>query len=356
MRIVAARIAPFRLPVVAPLPGGVRVRDGFVLRLESDAGLRGLGEASPSFWVGGEDRGAARSSLERIVEAVGGGPSTEDLAGLAPDLVPSARSALETSLLDLEARARGVPLAVLLGGETAPLEIAALVPGESAAAVAEAAGVRIRQGFRSFKLKVGGRSLEEDVERVAALRRSAGPSASIRLDANRAWTLRQARRALERFARFDIALVEEPLGAPDLAELERLRRETRVPIALDESVCDADDLERVVETRALDVLVIKAARMGGPRAALGLARRARARGLGVFVTDSIETSIGRSLALHLAGALPAPRAPVGLGGAMLLAGDVVGKGGIGATPTSRPAGPGLGVELADERQGATPDA
>src|SRR5206468_2177066 len=121
----------------------------------------------------------------------------------------------------------------------------------------------------------------------------------------------------------------------------RLRAATGVPIAVDESIGDPEDLERVAAARAADVVVLKLARLGGPRSLMTMADRARAAGLLVVLTDSIDTAIGRSAVAHVACALSI--AEVGLGGARLLAEDVDGGGSTGAEFT--PSGPGLGVTL-----------
>ncbi|MGH7856940.1 MAG: hypothetical protein ACREQY_06370, partial [Candidatus Binatia bacterium] len=113
MRIVAAKIVPYRLRALGPL-GGARWREGFILRLEGRSGLAGLGEASPAPWVGGESQEEARASLCRATAAVASAPSFAEFHAFLPTLVPSARNALETALLDLEARERGVPLSEIL--------------------------------------------------------------------------------------------------------------------------------------------------------------------------------------------------------------------------------------------------
>ncbi|MFM7736876.1 MAG: enolase C-terminal domain-like protein, partial [Alphaproteobacteria bacterium] len=117
----------------------------------------------------------------------------------------------------------------------------------------------------------------------------------------------------------DLELVEEPLAGSPPLELARLRRATGVPIGLDESVVDMNDLERFDACEACDAVVLKLARLGGPRAAVAIARRARELGLEVTWTDSIETRVGRQATLHAAAADgPVHRRAVGLGGAVLL--------------------------------------
>jgi O-succinylbenzoate synthase len=115
-----------------------------------------------------------------------------------------------------------------------------------------------------------------------------------------------------------------------------------VALAADESITGLTDLRALAATGALDVVVLKAQRLGGPTALLELAREARRLGAAVVVTDSIETSVGRALAAHAAAALEGEPLPVGLGGAMLMQGDPLGTAVVEAARV-RAAGPGLGI-------------
>src|SRR5262249_6180626 len=176
------------------------------------------------------------------------------------------------------------------------------------------------RGHTTFKLKIGQGSLERDALRVAALRHSVGPSARIRLDANGAWSAAEAARALERLARFDLEHVEEPLAAA--AGFAARGARTPVPLALEAGALDPAALERALALRSADVLVLKPALVGGLRAALALARRARAAGLAVVATSLLDSALGVAAALQLAAALPGPSPACGLATGELLALDL----------------------------------
>jgi O-succinylbenzoate synthase len=89
-------------------------------------------------------------------------------------------------------------------------------------------------------------------------------------------------------------------------------------------------------------VVLKPARLGGPTAVLEVAREAARFGITVVVTDSIETSVGRALAAHVAAALPGEVQPIGLGGASVLESDPHGLLPV-QLPRLRVSGPGLGL-------------
>jgi o-succinylbenzoate synthase len=338
MRVVGAEFAQFSLPLRGPLitgRGAVSQRVGFVLRLHGEDGVVGLGEASPAFWLGEERLEETERSLREIVrhERFDCMPKSE--------VSRAAVCAVETALLDLDARTSGVSAAVRLGGAAPqPIRRSALLVEPGLQGLAREVERVLEEGVRSLKLKVGGSS-RRDLRRLEQVRRHAGPTVAIVLDANRSWSFDEARAALDGFAAFAPAWVEEPLRADDLGELARLRRATGVPIAVDESIRDVEGLDRVAAACAADVAVLKLARLGGPRSVMAIAARARAAGLRVALTDSIETAIGRSAVAHVACVLSI--AEVGLGGARLLAEDVDGFGLTSAVFT--PSGPGLGVTL-----------
>jgi L-Ala-D/L-Glu epimerase len=326
-----AEFAAFSVALRTPLTtarGAVTHRDGFLLRVHGEHGLVGLGEANPASWVDGESLEATERSLRELAR----GSDRGDV------LSPAARSALDTALLDLDARRAGAPACRHLGGSPQPVPLAALLGRATEAGLAKELAQALREGFGCFKLKVGG-DLASDLARLSLVRREGGQCTAIRLDANRAWTLDEARRALDAFAAFAPEHVEEPLRSSEPSELARLRVETVVPIAADESLRNPDDLEKLAAEHAVDVAVLKLARLGGPRPTLALAQRAIELGLRVVLTDSIDTVIGRAAALHVASALPAPIRFVGLAGSRLLAADVP------SGAVLEPSGPGIGVTL-----------
>ncbi len=331
MRIRAAEVTELRWPLAVPLRtsrGALRERRGFVLALIAESGAVGLGEASPATWVGAEELDAARASLGEIAALCRAGTTREgrDLAvALAGRLTPAAAAALDGALLDLAARERGISVADLLAesdepahGAAATVAISALLVETSSPAVAREAAARAAQGFSTCKLKVGRPNPEVDLRRIAAVSRALPATARLRLDANRAWSAAQADAFFARIDASRVEFVEEPLADPTAAALAELRGRRGIRVALDESVDSVARLEELAAARALDVVILKAARLGGLRPALHLARVARDLDLDVVVTDSLEGPIGMTAAVELAAALPAPRRAVGLGGARLL--------------------------------------
>lgn len=176
---------------------------------------------------------------------------------------------------------------------------------------------------RTVKIKVAerGETLADDVARVRETRRLLGPAGRIRLDANGAWTVDEAEHAVRALEQFDLEYVEQPCATvPELAELRRRIHRIDVLVAADESVRKAADPLAVARAEAADLLVIKAAPLGGIDRALAIVAEA---GLPAVVSSALDSSIGLAMGAELAARLPALDYDCGLGTAALLADDVV---------------------------------
>jgi len=194
-----------------------------------------------------------------------------------------------------------------------------------AVAADEVAGILARyDGCSTAKVKVAevGQRVQDDVDRVAAVRDVMGPGARIRVDANGGWTVAEATDALRRLSAYGLEYAEQPCASVD--ELAALRvslasQGIDVLVAADESIRRASDPMRVVRQEAADVIVVKVAPLGGVRSALELALEC---GLPTVVSSALDTSVGIRAGLALAAALPELPFACGLSTVELLAGDV----------------------------------
>ena len=372
LKIIGAQLYPICLPLAKAVTNAqarVTERRGTLVRLVSDSGEAGWGEASPYPGFGLESLEASRSVLADAAAALIGSDVArlDELQARVTQLTMSsgcARAAVETAVLDLWARAERKPMFELLTPEhgAAPrmIECNALVTGDELDALERAARTELANGFGSFKLKLGALDLERDLARVARLREVVGPSAKIRLDANQGYGQGVARdidgmsdalAALESFACHQIEYLEQPLAADALETMAALCKNSPVPLAADESVVTETDALRVIEAGAADLLVIKPSALGGPSASLRVARAARQAGVGVVVTSLLDSAVGVSAAHQVAiaiaseGALPA----CGLATGGLLARDValLEPPVRGCLP--HPTRAGLGIEMDESR-------
>src|SRR3569833_3174817 len=176
-------------------------------------------------------------------------------------------------------------------------------------------------GCRTAKVKVADprSTVAQDCERVAAVRDALGPSGAVRIDANMAWDVDTAVRAITDLDRAAGGLEYAEQPCPTIEDLAAGRRRVPVRIAADESIRRAEDPLKVAVAGAADIAVLKVSPLGGVRRALEVAE---ACGLPCVVSSAVETSVGLAAGLALAGALPELEFACGLGTISLLEGDV----------------------------------
>ncbi len=297
----ADRVAvPFRRPFATGAGMWVE-REGWLLRLTDRDGRTGIGEAVLEPQDGEVASTVLRLLIREAVELAQGGtmPSAEELEGHGRP-GRALRAALDAALLDL-AGAPAVRLAASGPGIGVNATLAALGP----AASAEAARQAVAAGFRTLKLKVGAeRETQVLAERVGAVRAAVGEDVRLRLDANGAWDPATAAERLTGVARFGLEYVEQPLAGDDAQVLAELRRRVQVPVAADETVVSLRAARELLEADAVDVLVVKPARVGGPAVVAEIAAIAAGRGVPIVLSTLFETGIGIAAALAQAAMLP----------------------------------------------------
>ena len=346
MRIAAVDAVPYALPFREPYVtarGRLERRELVLVRLRTDEGPEGLGEAAAMALRGGAGADALAREIEEAAPVLVGA----DLAGAPGDpldvsaMSQPARAAVEVARLDLAAKLAGMPLWRLLGSESVrPVTCNATLVAGPPAAVAADAERWAERGFATFKLKVG---VPGDVGQVEAVRAAVGADARIRVDANGVWTLEEAVLRLTAMERHGIELAEQP--AADLQDLAMVRGQTAVPIAADESVASRDDARRALELGACQLATVKVGKVGG----IGPAR-VIARELPVYLSSALDGPVGIAAAAHLAQVLRLPRPWDGLAHGLAtqllfaetiaLAECQVRDGLLHLSP-----GPGLGVEI-----------
>ncbi|MHB8532031.1 MAG: enolase C-terminal domain-like protein, partial [Solirubrobacteraceae bacterium] len=195
--------------------GEVRERELALVCLTGADGLSGHGEAAPLPAYDGPDLPRVWRALEAYVPIVAAAREDGPMAGVqtieacrAVDDVPEAIAALEMALWDRAGKRAGKPVAALISDSpVASVPVNAMLDATDRAGASEQAAQAVRAGFQCLKLKVG---TGDDAGRVAAVRAAAGPQAQLRLDANGAWEVEEAVRAIESLAPAGLELVEEP--------------------------------------------------------------------------------------------------------------------------------------------------
>jgi L-alanine-DL-glutamate epimerase-like enolase superfamily enzyme len=155
---------------------------------------------------------------------------------------------------------------------------------------------KIAAGFCVIKMKVGALPLEEELALLRTLRSAYGPDRiELRLDANGAFAPASALAALEKFAAFDVAFLEQPLGAGQWEQTAALCRQSPIPLALDEeliSITDPDARRRLLDVIQPQHLILKPLLLGGFTAAEEWIADAEARGIQWWTNSLLESNLG----------------------------------------------------------------
>jgi len=183
-----------------------------------------------------------------------------------PGIVSMAISAVDTALWDLKARLLDLPLVTLLGAarQAVPIYGSGGFTSYSDPQLQQQLSGWVQQGIPSVKMKIG-RDAQADIHRVRVAREAIGSQAELFVDANGAYTRKQALAQAEKFSEFGVTWFEEPVSSDDLPGLRLMRDRgpTGMEIAAGEYGYDTFYFRRMLDAQAVDVLQADATRCGG---------------------------------------------------------------------------------------------
>jgi len=310
MKITRIECLPISLRFAKPIvmSGGAEACSDVVLvKMYTDEGFVGIAETGgTSPWYQGESQDSIMHNINRVFGPgilLGEDPFNIEKIVARMDKAArgnnQAKAVIDYALHDIMGKALGVPVYKLLGGlvnEKIPLAFV-MSSGTPAEVMAEGRSL-VKAGFKFLKLKVGAKTLEEDLEMVAALRREVGSSIKIMIDANGGWHYLQALNFLTMAAQYDIAIAEQPVPWWDIDGLARLRRKVEIPIFADESAAELNDIIQIIEKDAADGLFLKIPKAGGILKAQKWVAIAQAAGLAVMCGCMIDSGIGAAAEAH----------------------------------------------------------
>ncbi|QYY33225.1 muconate/chloromuconate family cycloisomerase [Cupriavidus pinatubonensis] len=331
-----------------------------IVRLRCSDGIEGIGEATTigGLSYGDESPEGIKLAIDTyLAPALAGEDATNVHAAMARlNKIARgnrfAKSALETALLDAQGKRLGVPLATLLGGAvrtTLPV-LWTLASGDTARDIDEAERLLAERRHNTFKLKIGRRSVRDDVAHVSAIKRALGDRARVTVDINQAWNEADAAGGIAMLEAAGIDLIEQPTPREQRTALARLAARFVVPIMADEAVCGPEDAMELARIGGADVFALKIAKSGGIFGMLRTAAVGDAAGIALYGGTMLEGSVGTIAAAHGFCTLPQLAWGTELFGPLLLKDDVVVQ-----RPEYRdfslhlPAGPGLGLALDEDK-------
>lgn len=306
-RIVELAGEALDLPLKEPFivaTGRKDAANNVLIKVRLEDGTVGYGEVAPSPYTTGDTRDtvlAVINQLRPVVEGkeIASWRSVLQEARRAVRHQFGAHSGVEIAVLDAFGKQAGVSLADMFGGVIKSVETDLTLSLGPVAETRQAGVKAFREGFKKIKIKVG-MGLEMDTERVVAVR-DAVPGCEISLDANQAYSPKDAVELVRRIEMEDveISLLEQPVRRDDFAGMRYVREHCRVPVGADETVFTPEDAIRVVREGAADVINIKVAK-AGMMGALDIVSIAKAANLGLMIGCMMESKIGLAASVHLA--------------------------------------------------------
>lgn len=282
--------------------------EGWVVGIRAEDGTTGYGYASSMAHYGAPHE-AVKGALDRLVKRLAGRDS-RDISNIMMDLDRAmsannqAKSGIDCALHDLMARRLGIPICDLFGGpavrEFATLRI---LPIKSPADMAKNARMLHDKGVRHFKIKIHG-EVAEDVARVAAVRKELGAQAHLTVDANQSYAPKDAIRALNMMAAYNIDLAEQPVKSSDLIGLKAVTQAVPITIEADEAAYSLDQVMILVRDRIVDAISLKITKLGGLRKAYAAAQICEAGGVRYRLGAHVGPQLLAAHAMQLAAALP----------------------------------------------------
>ncbi len=307
MRVTGVTVTVVEVPQTAPLaPYRSHLRSSSttqsaIVRVETDEGLVGWGEHNINFLpnLGGRRMTSAAQWL------IGRDPQNIARFHQECPLETRLKSGLELALWDLCGKAAGLPVAMLLGGILRErVEVAACMGIQSYERAKEMAAWYVEQGFGTLKTKAGA-LVREDLEMVRGVRDAVGDKLKLRIDPNRAYTPQQALELACQLEPYELEYFEQPITAEPLTDAAWLRRQTRTPIALNESVIGPASVIDILRADAAAFILPDTHTAGGIWPCVAIGQICQAAGIPCIMHCGHDLGPKTAAMLHVAAACPA---------------------------------------------------
>ncbi len=331
-----------------------------IVRLRCSDGVEGIGEATTigGLSYGDESPEGIKLAIDTYLAPALVGQDATNVHGAMARLNKVARgnrfakSGLESAMLDAQGKRLNVPLVTLLGGavrNTLPV-LWTLASGDTARDIEEAERFLEERRHNTFKLKIGRRSVRDDVAHVSAIKRALGDRARVTVDVNQAWNEAEAATGIAMLEAAGIDLIEQPTPREHRGALARLAARFVVPIMADEAVTGPEDAMELARLGAADVFALKIAKSGGIFGMLRTAAVGDAAGIALYGGTMLEGAVGTIAAAHGFCTLPQLAWGTELFGPLLVKDDiVVDRPVFKDFALHLPQGPGLGLVIDEDK-------
>lgn len=331
-----------------------------LIKIETQDGLIGWGEATTigGLGYGEESPESIKTNIDTYFSPLLKSLNKQNIAQTMQVLKKNingnrfAKCAIQTALLDIQAQRLGLPLSELLGGrlrDSVPV-LWVLASGDTEKDIAEAQKMLAARRHNFFKLKIGSRVVEADVEHVLAIKKALGNEVSIRVDVNRAWSELDAIKGITLLQDGGVDLIEQPCAIDNFDAMERLTRRFDIAIMADESLMGPSSAYKLARTNAASVFAVKVAQSGGLLEGRDVATVANLAGIDLYGGTMLEGSVGTIASAHLFSTFENLAFGTELFGPLLLTKEIL------KTPLQYqdfalhlPEGTGLGIEMDEDK-------
>jgi L-Ala-D/L-Glu epimerase len=295
---------PFRRPFVV-WRGSVPSKRHVLVRVETDSGLTGWGEAAPFLFYSPETATDVKSMIDDVLadEIIDRDPRSIRAIMQSFEMFDGhdlAKAAIETALWDLLGQSAGLPIYKLLGGAVHPnVPLVTVLHVADPEEMAIEAREWIDRGVKRLKFKIGF-GIERDEAMVAKVREAVGKEAILRVDAEEHYTLKEALRIGRRLEQYDLELISQPIARTDWRGMASLQQRLDTPLLADEGIHHASDVMTCIAAGAADMVNIKVLKCGGLLSSQTMSGICEAAHLPVVVGSMIEAGIGTLAGAHFA--------------------------------------------------------
>lgn len=295
MHTYRATYAPYRLIFKSPSGtsrGILTVKDTYFLKIwyAENPDIFGIGECALFKGLSKEDNDTYEEKLKELCRNIGIGAET-DLAGYS-----SIMFGLECAINDLANGGKRIYFPSDFADGNADIVINGLVWMGTHDEMLKRIDEKVALGFNTIKLKVGAIDLESELSLLKHIRnRYSSLDLTVRIDANGGFKPENALETIDKFAKYDVHSLEQPIKQGNWNEMARICRNSSIPIALDEEligITDIDERIKLVETIKPKYLIIKPSLLGGLASSEMWLRIAASHDIGAWITSALESNIG----------------------------------------------------------------
>jgi L-alanine-DL-glutamate epimerase-like enolase superfamily enzyme len=358
MNITKVEVTPFSVPIrnFADAYTGFSASNAVLVQIWAEDGTMGYGEAcawEPEFY--GETLESITSTIQKYISPIIIGENAFNIHRIMAKIdanvarITCVKEGIDLALHDLKGKLLNTPVYNLLGGSfREKIPVASEIGIDTPEAMAENALAVLDLGIRIIKIK-GSNDMKLDVKRIKTVREAVGNEIELRLDPNAAWTTIGTLKTMKEIEDCNLQLLEQPLPGWDLKGMSHIRNNIGIPLMADESIWTPQDVVRIAEYGAADIINIKIAKSCGLALAKKIEAVAESQGLPCIVGTEIEPGFSIIAKLHLAASMKVhPLASEFTELSLLKHNILKHKIEIREGCVKVPDGPGFGVELDEQ--------